>query len=82
MKRKDWGVLLIFAGVLVLTGAAAACRIAYERAGIGVGIIGGADAPTVLFLLQSGAFLPEMIAAAVGVLLLVGGFVLCYRKKK
>ena len=74
MRKR--GTRLLCAGVAVLVcGVTLGCFAA--RRGLGrIGIIGGADEPTVRYLFESGALTPYCIIGAAGLALVIAGSIL------
>lgn len=81
-NNKTLGTILLSVGIGVLVFTAAAFLLARYDASQHIGIIGGADAPTAVYLMQSGAFTPYLLGGAAGLALVIAGIVLRVRKGK
>lgn len=81
-KAKSVGILLLAVGVILLVCCAVTVLLAVIRAA-GMGIIGGADLPTALFLLygSAGRYVPLLLPLG-GVLIVAGLVTLLVGKKK
>ena len=76
-KKKRIGRILLISGAALLGIAAVCIFCAWKEAASHIGIIGGADAPTAILLIQQGAFLPEIASAGIGLAGIVTGIILC-----
>ena len=79
--RRQTATGLLCAGVSMLVCSILLCVFSIHHAMQETAIIGGADMPTVWYLLQSGAFTPFIIPGAAGIVLIVIGTIVRLRKK-
>lgn len=75
-NTKLLGTLLLCAGVGLLVGVIVLHGFTAWSESRHIGIIGGADAPTAIYLMQRGVFLPECIGLAAGLALVITGILL------
>ena len=76
------GMFLLCAGAAAIILTVLLFLSAMRSASQGIGIIGGADAPTAIFLIRRGAFTPYIVAAVMGLAGIVTGILLRRKDKK
>ncbi len=79
--RRQTATGLLCAGISMLVCSILLCVISIRHAMQDIAIIGGADMPTVWYLLQSGALTPFLIPGIAGIVLIVIGTIVRLRKR-
>ena len=75
---KKAGIAAAIAGVLLIAAGA----IVRQREAVSIGIIGGADGPTAVFVAGDGVGLAAAIGIALGALILIAGAVILRKRRK
>ena len=75
---KKAGIAAAIAGLLLIAAGA----IVRQREAVSIGIIGGADGPTAVFVAGDGVGLAAAIGIALGAAILIAGAVILRKRRK